>query len=367
MRWFRKWRNRPSTGYPDELMNYIVNTAADGQLSDTGIFKSSDAQLKRMVQNIVCFFKAHPGTNRLVFYCHGGLVSEKVAGDGIKDRYKTFLDNHVYPVFFIWQSSFQEALEDHLRETIHERFREMSPIDRIVDEVIEEAAKLFPEPWEAMKRRGEQVFASHGGGWKFFMLLAKGLRKENLQAEVHLVGHSAGSIVLAALLKQLLEGNGYVYPYLKMFTCTLYAPASTVQQFEDVYARAMDRYCLKRFFLYTLSDELETSDPSVPFYGKSMLYLISRGLEAQHGDQPIFGMEIYAKNSPSLQRMIGSKRGAWIVADVESRPVLFPTGTEVLELISMSRVHAGFSYDPVTLNSTLRTILNRNKLLEEFK
>ncbi|GAX88455.1 hypothetical protein EFBL_0064 [Effusibacillus lacus] len=240
-------------------------------------------------------------------------------------------------------------------------------VDTIVDELIEEAAKLFPGPWEAMKRRGMQVFASHGGGWHFVLLLSKALKKAGLHAEIHLVGHSAGSIVLYTFLKQLLEGKGDFYPYLKGITCTLYAPACTVQQFEDAYVRAVDHYLLKRFFLYTLSDKLERSDASVPYYSKSILYLVSRGLEAQSGEKPIFGMEIYAKNSPALKRIMDSGKGAWVVADEESRPVCFDAGREVLELISLAKQHGGFSYDPATLNSTGKTIISRNWLPEPFQ
>ncbi|WP_018133059.1 alpha/beta hydrolase [Effusibacillus pohliae] len=367
MSWFWKWRNKPAVSNPERLLNYIVNTEADGQLSQSGIFQSSDAQLKRMIRHIVEFFKEQPGPRRLMFYCHGGLVTEAEAGAAIESRYQTFLGNRIYPVFFIWQSSFLEVLEDHLRETVHERVYEMSGVDTAVDEVIEEAAKLFPEPWNAMKHRAEQVFASQGGGWRFLLLLAKALQKERLQAEVHLVGHSAGSILLYTLLKQLLDGKAEVYPYLKIITCSLYAPTCTVDQFENAFARAIDRLLLKRFFLYTLSDELERTDPSVPFYSKSILYLISRGLEAQQGDKPIFGMEIYARTNPSLQSILAKGKGAWVLADRESRPVYFPAPSGLLELVSRAREHGDFSTDPATLNSTLCTILNCNQLLAEFQ
>jgi hypothetical protein len=363
------WKRKYGSGSQEfsELTNYVVNTEADGKMSKDGLFQSSHSQIKHMIRSIIHFFKTNPGPNRLVFYCHGGLVSERVAGEAIKARYQTFLQNQVYPVFFIWQSSFVEALMDHLKRMVDSRFSQASAVNHVVDEIIEEAAKLFPQPWEAMKRRGEQVFATHGAGWKFLLLLARTLRREQLQAEVHLVGHSAGSIVLQTLLKQLMERNCDVYPYLRINGCTLYAPASTVDQFESVYAKSMDNYYLRRFFLYTLSDELEREDTSVPYYNKSILYLISRGLEGQKGDQSIFGMEMYAKQSPSLKRFLEEGKAAWILAAKESRPVFFPVGEEILELKSLARQHGGFSYDPATLNSTMKTVIHRNRLYEEFR
>jgi hypothetical protein len=367
MCWNWLWKTEENKFDPDGFMNYVVNTGADGRLSQEGLFQSSDLQLRSMAANIIRFFKASPEQpNRLMFYCHGGLVSERVAGEGIKQQYQTFLDNGIYPVFFIWESTLLDALADELREIVNGRMYEMSAVENVVDEMVEEAAKLFPEPWTQMKLRGEQVFADHGGGWKFFKLLLKRLRKENMQVELHLVGHSAGSIVLATLLQQLLAGQAKAYPYVKIATCTLYAPACTINLFEETYVRAIDKFLLRRFFLFTLSDELEKEDSSVPLYNKSILYLVSRGFEAQHGDQPLLGMEIYAAKSLALANIVNSGRGAWLAVNRDHQPTWYLAKHGSIELKSSCSEHGCFSYDPDTLNSTLRIMLQLPELKKKF-
>lgn len=367
MCWNWPWKTEKNKSDSDGLMDYVVNTGADGKLSREGLFQSSDLQLRNMVENIVRFFKAFPDQpNRLMFYCHGGLVSERAAGEGIEPRCQTFLDNGIYPVFFIWESALLDALEDQLREFMSKRISEMSATDRVVDEMVEEAAKLFPEPWIQMKLRGEQVFADHGGGWKFLKLLLSRLKKENMQVELHLVGHSAGSIVLATLLQQLLTGRAKTFPHVKIATCTLYAPACDISLFEAAYVPVIQKFLLRRFFLFTLSDELEKKDSSVPLYSKSILYLVSRGFEAQHGDQPLLGMEIYAAKNSALANIVNNGRGAWLAVNNDHRPTSYLSKQGPIELKSSCSEHGCFSYDPDTLNSTLRIMLQLPEPKKKF-
>lgn len=361
------WPKKNLQADPDDIMAYIVNTGAEGKLSRSGIFQSSDQQLKMMVASMIRYFQSRPGEpKRIMFYCHGGLVSESEAEDAIRVRYQTFLQSGIYPIFFIWESTLMDVLMDQLRETMENRMYEMSAVDTILDEMVEEAARLFPEPWDQMKKRGSQVFSDHGGGWRFFRLLLKALRKEQMQVELHLIGHSAGSIVLATLLQQIMMGEHEVYPYLKIFTCSLLAPACTMDQFEKVYVRSISNRLMRRFFLFTLSDELEQTDPSVPLYNKSILYLVSRGFEGQKGEKPLLGMEIYATQSQSLANLLASGRGAWVVAATDPLPVSFHTGKGEIELISKCKEHGGFSYDMDTLHSLLRIVLNRQQVPNEF-
>ncbi|BCJ86857.1 alpha/beta hydrolase [Effusibacillus dendaii] len=357
-------RNEPSPDFVD-LSSFVVNTEEDGRLSRTGIFQSSEAQLKQIVRSILAYFRSTPGPNRLLFYCHGALVTENEAGELTRTHHKMFLANGIYPVFFIWQSSLQEIIGEHLTLMKNNRLELISDGEPLIDEILEEVARLFPEPWEMMKRRAEKVFAD-GGGWRFFTLLTQALRKMNVQAELHLVGHSAGSIVLASFLKQLLEKKINLYLHLKIGTCSLYAPACTVKLFEESYARAIERHLLRRFFLYTLSDELEREDPTVPYYRKSILYLVSSGFEAQSGDCPILGMQKHAKTSTVLQNLLSAGKAVWILAEKNPQTQRFPYGGKHIELVSHAVNHSSFTRDPATLNSTLRIILRSNQVPAEF-
>jgi hypothetical protein len=74
-------------------------------------------------------------------------------------------------------------------------------------------------------------------------------------------------------------------------TCTLYAPACTVKFALDHYKPAIDAGLLKKSgtTFEILADDVELGD-SVGPYGKSLLYLVSRGLEDYH-KMPLLGFE----------------------------------------------------------------------------
>ncbi|MGB8954433.1 MAG: hypothetical protein WCC10_03615 [Tumebacillaceae bacterium] len=77
----------------DGLCSYVVNTDLDGKLSQTGLFDSSDEQLDAIIDELISFFKKTPNQpNRLLFYGHGGMVSETSAKqNAILHQYRTFL------------------------------------------------------------------------------------------------------------------------------------------------------------------------------------------------------------------------------------------------------------------------------------
>src|SRR5438034_3048303 len=119
--------------------------------------------------------------------------------------------------------------------------------------------------------------------------------------EIHLVAHSAGSIFLAPLIK-LMHDSG-----LSVKTCTLWAPACTIDIFEQFYAPAIGS-TIEKFALFTLDDTTERADNCAEIYHKSLLYLVSDAFEDQsrvpliHPEgEPLLGMEHFVSNSSGLQ------------------------------------------------------------------
>jgi len=103
--------------------------------------------------------------------------------------------------------------------------------------------------------------------------------------EIHLMGHSAGSILLGYLLDHLVSRK------MSIHSCTLFAPACTMRFALKHYKPAIEAgQVLKKsdLTIETLSDARELGD-SVGPYGKSLLYLVSRALEDYH-KTPILGM-----------------------------------------------------------------------------
>ena len=249
------------------------------------------------------------GASRLILYGHGGLNAEDESIKRIQVMAPYFLANGVYPVYFTWRTGVLESLKG-IFEDIEKgvepagAFRD---VWRVVKDTIGEARDRAVEVacqtagvraiWSQMKQNAQaartmpQPIAGTTGKVTqqdpTLVLLADALtrlKRAVPKLEIHLVGHSAGSILFGHLL-HALKGTP-----LSIDSCTLYAPACTVQFALDYYRPAMTDGILRKqdFYVEVLSDERELGDTVGP-YGKSLLYLVSRALEDQH-KTPILGM-----------------------------------------------------------------------------
>jgi hypothetical protein len=253
------------------------------------------------VHDIACAAPAttlKPGQKpkRIVIYAHGGLNSEDGAIDRVRTLAPYFLANGVYPVFLSWKTGPTETLsailEDELEKVpspeggfadVIERVKETAA--EVLDRTIEVLARPAAKPiWSQMKQNAAAA-ADPGRGSVLLADALVELKKEIPQLEIHLVGHSAGSIILGHLLDLLPERE------LTVASCHLYAPACTVRFALDHYVAAMEKGVLgrKQFQLHVLADAVEICDTVGP-YRKSLLYLVSRALETCH-KMPILGLE----------------------------------------------------------------------------
>jgi pimeloyl-ACP methyl ester carboxylesterase len=182
--------------------------------------------------------------------------------------------------------------------------------------------------------------------------------------EIHLVGHSAGSIMLGHLLSVMaargLEG--------RVASTHLYAPACTVQFANRYYAP--HRELMKRLNLSILSDKLERDDNVAAVYRKSLLYFVSNALEPDVRT-PLLGMANVL--DPSYNAWDGSSAtgealGNWRnavaasglgarirVLDHDKVPVALPQ-----QLISAS--HGSFDNDIEQVGQTLSLITGQPAL-----
>jgi len=166
---------------------------------------------------------------------------------------------------------------------------------------VEAFAHLFGKGvWSEMRENAAAgVQADHGLDLLLRNLVAL---RDDLAAlgktlEVHLVGHSAGSILLGHFVEQLAQNKaGGQSATLPIATTTLYAAACSSGFANRTYgnAAAAQVLGLDSLWLYVLSDENETADglptPALPAYGKSLLYLVSRALDDVR-KQPLLGMQ----------------------------------------------------------------------------
>lgn len=253
--------------------------------------------VNRTLQNQACvlpdtwFHQNNQKKKRLVIYAHGGLNSEATAIQRAQAMGRYFLGNGCYPLFLVWKSGLLESFGNILADKVSPVAAGMAGgiggwlADKLSDPVIEKTiGRPLARPlWSEMKENAELAAEGGRGG----DLLTEALRSLagswGDQFELHLVGHSAGSIALGRLLGNLAQKG--LTSYVK--GVHLYAPACTVAFANRNYAPYTE--IMQRLYLDILADPREQDDNVAFIYQKSLLYFVSNALEADLR-MPILGL-----------------------------------------------------------------------------
>lgn len=365
-----------------DLRPHIISIGNDGQLQEGGDFGTSKEEVAGLFEEDFQQVTKGWKKKRLLLYAHGGLVLEKTAVQRLADYRKALLKAEVYPVSFIWRSdgwtTITNILQDALRRRRPEGFLDASKdfmLDRL-DDALEPIARALTGKlqWDEMKENAQLATESKTGGARIALghiaNLAKAYKED---FEIHVVGHSAGSIFHAPLL-QLLTTKGKISTGrlkdqagygLNVKSCTLWAPACTIDLFKETYLPAIRNNTINRFALFTLTDRAEQDDHCARIYNKSLLYLVSNAFERKqripvfqpHGT-PILGMEKFIKKDNELSELFKTGR-----ADLVLAPNSSPEGSPGH---SASQSHGDFDDDKATVNATLARILNKMVSSGEF-
>lgn len=236
---------------------------------------------------------------QIVIFAHGGLNSE---GDSIR-RIQTlapyFKENGVYPLFLTWKTGLLESIVAIMEDSVGRLFPRYEGFEDVLKKAKEKAADIFDRTlevasenlgvkaiWSQMKQNAA-ASAQKGNNDRGSFLTVKALvrlKEKHPSLKIHLVGHSAGSILLGHLLQDCPRNN------LQIASCTLYAAACSVDFANRHYAWAVNKEILNKedLHMHLLSDQREKDDTVGP-YQKSLLYLVSRALENRH-KTPLLGM-----------------------------------------------------------------------------
>lgn len=226
---------------------------------------------------------------RLVIYAHGGLNSEKSAVERARAMGRHFIDNGCYPLFLVWKTGLGESIGNIVSDAFGKQQPRAAGIgdwltertDLVVEKMI--GRPLARPIWSEMKENAALTCETGRGGDLLVTALAKLAGTWGDAFELHLVGHSAGAILLGNLLT-LLGARGMA----SMVTSVhLYAPACTVQFANRHYAPHAD--LMKGLHLDVLSDRVERDDTVAGIYRKSLLYFVSNALETDLRT-PILGL-----------------------------------------------------------------------------
>ncbi|MBS2037288.1 C1 family peptidase [bacterium] len=246
----------------------------------------------------LAWLRQQPEANRkIAIYAHGGLNDEPGAIRRVRVMLPYYLANGVYPLFVVWKTGLGETLLDILQDRVGsaDEMLASGPIDDFLDRSIETLAHSAPVRaiWSEMKQNA--LLGARPGG--ALSLLAQNLQELRAQVpglEIHLLGHSAGSILHGHLLSSLRSRGE------KARSVSLWAPACSVPFAQEHYGSAIAEgsLALNNLAVETLSWPLEKSDMAGPYH-KSLLYLVSRALEELH-KTPILGLQpIWVRNPDS--------------------------------------------------------------------
>ena len=297
---------------------------------------------------------------RLVFYAHGGLVSESSGLQIANKHIDWWRRNSIYPVYFIWETGFFETIGQLLgraRQGSRALARDLA--DFTTDPLVEIGARTLQAPriWGGMKSSAEHAMDAPvaggdiGGGAHYVARKLKALCDEHAERiELHAVGHSAGSIFHSHFLP-LAHALGA--PSFR--TAHFLAPAVRVDTFRQ---RLLEHIgpgrAAESLTLYTMRRDFERKDNCAQIYRKSLLYLIFNALEDRRAT-PILGLEESLRGDADLKRLFGLAGASATPSSVVWSPTPGDTGRSA----STSLSHGGFDDDAPTMNSIVRRILDK--------
>lgn len=381
-----------STGYAQaELRPHIVSIDNDGRLRNSGRFAANADEIRQLIRNDLPRLTEKWKKKRILLYAHGGLTSEQTAVQRVADYRRAMLRHEIYPLCFMWKSDFWSTLGNVLREAarprtegIFDRAKDLL-LDRL-DDTLEPLARTLGGRtlWNEMKenavlattavaRSGDGQVIEAGGAAQVARLLHEWMQRDP-SVELHLAGHSAGSIMMAPLL-QLLTGTGQITQGpargligmgAKVASVNLWAPSITVEQFLQTYAPALESRVLDRACLFTLTDKAENDDSCARIYNKSLLYLVAHAFEAQprswldrryrHGT-PLVGMARFIEGDyapEKLRKLIRDDRLDWVRSPSTEQPAGSLDAAK-------ATTHGGFDEDAATLQATIARILGHKR------
>ncbi|MBT9491211.1 MAG: caspase family protein [Paucibacter sp.] len=325
----------------------------------SGVF-SADGEFKSTPQDVDAIFEEHlpralsalpaGGKLQLLFYAHGGLVSEANGLRGAHRHIGWWGKNDVYPIYFIWETSFFETIGQLLsRARGGTRAVTRDLADYTTDPLIETAARVLQGPriWGGMKWSAERASQPGGAADYVAQKLKAFCDKHGAAVELHAIGHSAGSIFHAHFLPAC---HALGVPVFK--TLQFLAPAVRVDTFKrQLLAGLAQGHMAANVSVFTMNRDYERSDDCARVYRKSLLYLIFHALEDERRT-PILGLEESLRVDVELKAFFGLGGSAG-----KGEVVWSKSPSDTGRSASHSETHGGFDDDAPTMNSVARRLL----------
>lgn len=330
-------KRAPSRG---EIAGHFVHID-DGEFHEHGKYWSSPDDTEETAELLIKSDKY----DHLLFYAHGGLNGVKASARRILAMKTILKQNRIYPYHFMYDTGIMEELRDVVfgkRPRLDSRVGSLSDAS---DQLVETMTRIPGRAlWREMKADAEKPFDGQQAGTLVLRRFLKALRKRTKPAiNIHLVGHSTGSILLAYLLERLAKLSGAP----RIASVTLMAPAATVQLFEDMYVPLLhagaNAFGVDKMQIMNLNERLELDDDVGGIYRKSLLYLVSRAFE-EDAPRPLLGMELHKASLPAAPQLTA----------------IYSDGPGGAENRSSAASHSDFDNDVATMNHIIRTVTGRD-------
>ncbi|MEO5694711.1 MAG: C1 family peptidase [Usitatibacter sp.] len=351
-----------------EIRPYVIDVGNNGLLSNSGEYWTTEEDIERMFDSIaeVSVKWKKP---RVMLYLHGGLNNESAVARRVVAFKDTCLANEIYPVHVMWESGFFEALKSSVLDlfTNEDERSGANWLKEMRDGVVEAkdrtieltAAKPGGALWREMTENA-RLASAKGGGMQVLARIVKAFVAQLPPArrkawELHVVGHSAGSIFASHALDLLVNCG------ISLRSVQLMAPAIRVDDFKNTVMPVVASGRCPHPTMYIMSDVGERDDDVGP-YGKSLLYLVSNAFEARR-QTAILGMERFVSSGSSdpNKELVDRDVEAFFSKKVSGLPSLVIAGKDISDASSASQStsnsHGGFDNDTKTMNSVLYRIL----------
>ncbi len=322
---------------------YIIDMENNGLLSNTGEFRTHTADVTTLVTQQLADARKLWGLKDadvvdIAVYAHGGLTSEDGAADTAAKWVKALYDNRIFPIFLMWETDLWSTLKNIGQDFVAKQRTTGAMLPRLESWWNQRLEKMLAVPgtavWGEMKKNADAISADDNSGG---MILYEECRKSPLFADlskvrVHLIGHSAGSIVHSAIISRLKDWTFETVNFL--------APAVRLDTFAAQVIPAIRNGHVKRYNQFHMSDDVEQKDPTcepILGYSRSLLYLVSQSFE-KGVPTKILGMEKYFESD---------------VAPLGLKSVsAFPAPGQD----SRSTTHGGFDDDSATMGKVISLI-----------
>ncbi len=334
-----------------ELSPFIIDMENNGELSKSGTFRTQPSDVEALVNFHIDEARQRWGLGKndpadVAVYAHGGLTDEDTAANTAAKWIPKLYEAQIFPIFFMWETDLWSTLKNRLEDLVLGLPKPTAglfdQLARFWNQRLERLlAPVGSAIWGEMKQNADAISSLNRSGARIlYDRASKSTGFARSRVRLHLIGHSAGSIVHSYLVDHLGR-LGWNFESVNFL-----APAVTVELFSDKALARIKDGTVKQFRTFHLTEAAEQQDPTcrpILGYGRSLLYLVSESFE--NGiPTPILGIEKHFKEH------IGSLK----LKNVQSWSA--PTTG-----ITSSTTHGGFDDDETTMKSVI-SLIKKNRL-----